>query len=136
MSFADDLLEQAYHLANRERKNPKQASLRRAVSTPKKAGARATLLAVYSLPSHRNEPHDSDCDTVNRTCDGSRARPPARRPAPGPSGHSTKAAVRERRSGAVLRQSALPYAPQHYHRIRGPRTRAWRVFGTVPCDRT
>jgi hypothetical protein len=33
MSFADDLLEQAYHLANRERKNPKQASLRRAVST-------------------------------------------------------------------------------------------------------
>jgi hypothetical protein len=33
MSFADDLLEQAYHLANRERKNLKQASLRRAVST-------------------------------------------------------------------------------------------------------
>jgi len=33
MSFADDLLEQAYHLANRERKHPKQASLRRAVST-------------------------------------------------------------------------------------------------------
>jgi hypothetical protein len=33
MSFADDLLEQAYHLANRESKKPKQASLRRAVST-------------------------------------------------------------------------------------------------------
>jgi hypothetical protein len=33
MSFADDLLEQAYHLANRERENPKQASLRRAVTT-------------------------------------------------------------------------------------------------------
>lgn len=33
MSFADDLLEQAYHLANKERKNPKQASLRRAVWT-------------------------------------------------------------------------------------------------------
>lgn len=33
MSFADDLLTQAYHLANKERKNPKQASLRRAVST-------------------------------------------------------------------------------------------------------
>ena len=32
MSFADDLLEQAYHLANRESKKPKQASLRRAVS--------------------------------------------------------------------------------------------------------
>jgi hypothetical protein len=27
MSFADDLLEQAYHLANRERKNLKQARL-------------------------------------------------------------------------------------------------------------
>jgi len=33
MPFADDLLEQAYHLARRERKHPKQASLRRAVST-------------------------------------------------------------------------------------------------------
>jgi hypothetical protein len=33
MAFADDLLEQAYHLAKRERRNPRQASLRRAVST-------------------------------------------------------------------------------------------------------
>jgi uncharacterized protein (UPF0332 family) len=31
--FADDLLEQAYHLANKDSGNPKQASLRRAVST-------------------------------------------------------------------------------------------------------
>ena len=33
MAFADDLLEQAYHLANLEGGDPKQASLRRAVST-------------------------------------------------------------------------------------------------------
>jgi hypothetical protein len=33
MAFADDLPEQAYHLGRRERKNPIQASLRRAVST-------------------------------------------------------------------------------------------------------
>jgi uncharacterized protein (UPF0332 family) len=33
MAFADDLPTQAYHLANKERKNPKQASLHRAVST-------------------------------------------------------------------------------------------------------
>jgi hypothetical protein len=33
MTFADDLLKQAYFLANKERANPKQASLRRAVST-------------------------------------------------------------------------------------------------------
>ena len=33
MPFADDLLEQAKHLANRERRKPRQASLRRAVST-------------------------------------------------------------------------------------------------------
>ena len=33
MPFANDLLEQARHLANREPKRPKQASLRRAVST-------------------------------------------------------------------------------------------------------
>src|ERR1700679_2940589 len=32
MAFADDLLEQAQHLAQREPKRPKQASLRRAVS--------------------------------------------------------------------------------------------------------
>jgi hypothetical protein len=33
MAFADDLLEQARHLARREPKRPRQASLRRAVST-------------------------------------------------------------------------------------------------------
>ena len=33
MAFADDLLEQAYHLANKENDNPTQASLRRSVST-------------------------------------------------------------------------------------------------------
>src|ERR1700678_2810607 len=33
MPFADDLLEQAYHLVNRESGKPKQASFRRAVST-------------------------------------------------------------------------------------------------------
>lgn len=33
MRYADHLLEQARHLANRERKRPRQASLRRAVST-------------------------------------------------------------------------------------------------------
>lgn len=33
MRFPEDLLEQARHLANRERKRPRQASLRRAVST-------------------------------------------------------------------------------------------------------
>src|SRR5580658_10967433 len=33
MPLANDLLEQAYHLARREPKRPRQASLRRAVST-------------------------------------------------------------------------------------------------------
>src|SRR5580698_3301496 len=33
MPFANDLLEQSRHLANRDRKRPKKASLRRAVST-------------------------------------------------------------------------------------------------------
>lgn len=33
MPLPDDLLEQARHLANGERRRPKQASLRRAVST-------------------------------------------------------------------------------------------------------
>ena len=34
MAFSDDLLDQAYHLANLESGDPKQVSLRRAVSTP------------------------------------------------------------------------------------------------------
>jgi len=33
MPFSDELFEQARHLANRERKRPHQASLRRAIST-------------------------------------------------------------------------------------------------------
>jgi len=33
MSFADDLLEQAHHLIGKDGANPKEASLRRAVST-------------------------------------------------------------------------------------------------------
>ncbi len=33
MAFAEDLLDQAFLLLNKETKNPKQASLRRAVST-------------------------------------------------------------------------------------------------------
>ncbi len=33
MAYPEDLLEQAMHLAQRERKRPKQASLRRAIST-------------------------------------------------------------------------------------------------------
>jgi hypothetical protein len=33
MRYSDDLLEQAWHLAKREKKKPRQASLRRAVST-------------------------------------------------------------------------------------------------------
>ena len=33
MAYADDLLEQAQHLAKREKNKPRQASLRRAVST-------------------------------------------------------------------------------------------------------
>jgi uncharacterized protein (UPF0332 family) len=42
MPFASDLLEQARHLANREPKRPKQASLRRAVST--------AYYALFHLP--------------------------------------------------------------------------------------
>src|SRR5258708_38531835 len=43
MAFADDLLEQAQHLARREPKRPKQASLRRAIST--------AYYALFHLPT-------------------------------------------------------------------------------------
>src|ERR1035438_8189681 len=44
MAFAEDLLEQAYHLARRERTKPRQASLRRAIFREEPAG---------SLPRYR-----------------------------------------------------------------------------------
>lgn len=63
MALADDLLEQARHLARREKRKPKQASLRRAVSTAyyavfhlliaeavrnwKRSGQRATLARAF-----------------------------------------------------------------------------------------
>jgi uncharacterized protein (UPF0332 family) len=44
MALAEDLLEQAFLLLNKESKNPKQASLRRAVST--------AYYALFHLPIH------------------------------------------------------------------------------------
>jgi len=49
MSFPTDLLEQARHLANREPKRPKQASLRRAVST-----AYYALFHLLSIETAKN----------------------------------------------------------------------------------
>jgi len=49
MSFPNDLLEQARHLANREPRRPKQASLRRAVST-----AYYALFHLLSIETAKN----------------------------------------------------------------------------------
>ena len=53
MGLAQDLLEQANHLANREPKRPRQASLRRAVSTAYYA---LFHLLVSDAISHWNKP--------------------------------------------------------------------------------
>jgi uncharacterized protein (UPF0332 family) len=56
MPLPNDLLEQAYHLANRERKRPKQASLRRAVSTAYYALFHLLISAAvkyWKIPEHR-----------------------------------------------------------------------------------
>ena len=55
MAYPDDLLEQALHLATREKRKPKQASLRRAVSTAERmsASARATSPRRYSTYARR-----------------------------------------------------------------------------------
>jgi hypothetical protein len=52
MPFADDLLEQSLHLANREPKRPRQASLRRAISTAYYALFR--LLTAASVSNWKN----------------------------------------------------------------------------------
>ncbi|MGD0297013.1 MAG: HEPN domain-containing protein [Bryobacteraceae bacterium] len=56
MAFADDLLKDAYHLAGRGGKNPKQSSLRRAVSTAYYAAFHlliADFVANWALPEQR-----------------------------------------------------------------------------------
>jgi uncharacterized protein (UPF0332 family) len=56
MAFADDLLRDAHHLAHRGGKNPKQSSLRRAVSTAYYAAFHlliADFVANWALPDQR-----------------------------------------------------------------------------------
>ena len=56
MAFADDLLKDAYHLAGRGGKNPRQSSLRRAVSTAYYAVFHlliADFVANRALPDQR-----------------------------------------------------------------------------------
>jgi uncharacterized protein (UPF0332 family) len=62
--FPNDLLEQARHLANREPKRPKQASLRRAVST-----AYYALFHLLSIETARNWKRPAERSTVARMLD-------------------------------------------------------------------
>ena len=61
MPFPNDLLEQARHLANREPKRPKQASLRRAVST-----AYYALFHLLSIETAKNWKRPAERFTVAR----------------------------------------------------------------------
>jgi hypothetical protein len=56
MAYADDLLKDAYHLAGRGGKNPRQSSLRRAVSTSYYAAFHlliADFVAQWKVPDQR-----------------------------------------------------------------------------------
>jgi hypothetical protein len=64
MPFANDLLEQAHHLANREPKRPKQASLRRAVST-----AYYALFHLLTSETAKNWKRPAERNTVARMFD-------------------------------------------------------------------
>ena len=64
MPFPNDLLEQARHLANREPKRPKQASLRRAVST-----AYYALFHLLSTETAKNWKRPVERFTVARMLD-------------------------------------------------------------------
>jgi uncharacterized protein (UPF0332 family) len=61
MPFPQDLLEQARHLANREPKRPKQASLRRAVST-----AYYALFHLLSIETAKNWKRPAERFTLAR----------------------------------------------------------------------
>lgn len=64
MPFPNDLLEQAHHLANREPKRPKQASLRRAVST-----AYYALFHLLSTEMAKNWKRPTERGTLARMLD-------------------------------------------------------------------
>src|SRR5579863_6321021 len=64
MPFPNDLLEQARHLANREPKRPKQASLRRAVST-----AYYAIFHLLSMEMAKNWKRPAERFTVARMLD-------------------------------------------------------------------
>jgi uncharacterized protein (UPF0332 family) len=64
MPFANDLLEQARHLANREPKRPKQASLRRAVSA-----AYYALFHLLTTEAARNWKRPAERNTLARMFD-------------------------------------------------------------------
>jgi hypothetical protein len=61
VSFPNDLLEQARHLANREPRRPKQASLRRAVST-----AYYALFHLLSIETAKNWKRPAERITLAR----------------------------------------------------------------------
>lgn len=67
MSFPSDLLEQARHLANREPKRPKQASLRRAVST-----AYYAIFHLLSIETAKNWKRPAERFIVARMLDHTR----------------------------------------------------------------
>jgi len=73
MSFAQDLLEQAEHLANRDGANPKQASLRRAVSTAYYALFHLLIdeaVGHWSVARHRGRlARTFDHGSMKRVCD-------------------------------------------------------------------
>lgn len=64
MAFPDDLLEQAAHLARREPKRPKQASLRRAVST-----AYYAMFHLLILETTKNWKRPAERSTLARMFD-------------------------------------------------------------------
>jgi uncharacterized protein (UPF0332 family) len=64
VAYHDELLEQALHLANRERKNPKQGSLRRAIST-----AYYALFHLLISEAVANWKHTSDRAALGRIFD-------------------------------------------------------------------
>src|SRR5579863_4007092 len=69
MPFADDLLEQARHLANREPKRPRQASLRRAVSA-----AYYALFHLLTTETAKNWKRASDRARIARIFDHAQMR--------------------------------------------------------------
>ena len=116
MPFAEDLLEQAKHLANRETKRPRQASLRRAVST-----AYYTLFHLLTNSAVKNWKNAAQRAALARAFDHRKMKDACGKTAGAAYPNAVPATVTHLRTVAT----AFPQLQQHRHSADYDNSKKW-----------